>query len=158
MSAHSAVNWHRRRAVAAPLARGGRWRRPANGPWRSSWRKSGRRGWAQTCFGGLRRLAARCQAQQLPARRFVAGPGMLLRIHIRFQQHRARSMELVPVGWQLSRCQRQRVRGKILHLHPGQQKKPRIPHHQLQMGVVGLCARLTGQDQEVEVLCGKGSN
>ena len=25
-------------------------------------------------------------------------------------------------------------------------------------GVRGLCARLTGQDQEVEVLCGKGSN
>ena len=63
---------------------------------------------------------------------------MLLRVHIRFQQDRARSMELVPVGWQLSRRQRQRVRGKILHLHPGQHKKPRIAHHQLQMGVVGL--------------------
>ena len=94
-------------------------------------------------LGSLRRLAAaglaaRCPAQQLPARRLVAGPGMLLRVHIRFQQDRARSMELVPVGWQLSRRQRQRVRGKILHLHPGQHKKPRIAHHQLQMGVVGL--------------------
>ena len=94
-------------------------------------------------LGGLRRLAAvrlaaRCQAQQLPARRLVAGAGMLLRIHIRFQQDRAAAMELVPVGWQLARRQRQRVRGKVFHLHPGQQKKARVAHHQLQMGVVRL--------------------
>ena len=59
-------------------------------------------------LGGLRRLAAvrlaaRCQAQQLPARRLVAGAGMLLRIHIRFQQERAAAMELVPVGRQPAR-------------------------------------------------------
>ena len=76
-------------------------------------------------LGGLRRLAAvrlaaRCQARQLPARRLVAGAGMLLRIHIRFQQERAAAMELVPVGRQLARRQRQRVRGKVFHLHPGQ--------------------------------------
>ena len=129
------MNWRRRRAASAATAR--------ERPVAQQLAEIRSQGQGPDLLGGLRRLAAvrlaaRCQAQQLPARRLVAGAGMLLRIHIRFQQDRAAAMELVPVGRQLARRQRQRVRGKVFHLHPGQQKKARVAHHQLQMGVVGL--------------------
>ena len=67
----------------------------------------------------------------------VAGSPEAQRVHHGFQQHGPGAVALLPVRRQLLDGQRQRVRGQMLDPHPRKQQVARLPHHQVQVLLVG---------------------
>ena len=115
---------------------GGFLRAAGRGPCSKIERKSRVKGTHTRPWDSVRRRhdlgSGRCTASWRHGSRFRGA----LRIDIRLDQNRARSIALLPVPRQLAQSQRERLRRQTLHPHPGKHQEARLAHHQVQVLLV----------------------